>query len=380
MKHSNVVGSSTATRRVNCPGSIDLEADIPNPPDSPYAAEGTALHEAMEYTINRDIAPSEVEGKTFYRHTMTPERVALLQNCSDAFERFVPPDAEIEIEKTLPFPGIDGAFGTGDVLWYLRGNDWPHYDEAGVVDWKFGAGVPVGAEDNDQLKFLLCSLRASDPLITRDTAMWGAIVQPRREYARNVPYSHDVLDAFEADLRHAVETRRYAEDNLRVGAHCKFCRAMLVCPAQKARRNEFLRLKSLSNDLGAILDAADDLERLIKEARKEALEALEQGIEVPGYKLVKKTGYRRWINEDLTDKWLGANGVGVKERRETKLRSPAQIEKLAPHLKDRIKNRTETPETGHAVAKESDPRPAILKGQALNDALYSALDGVKKGA
>ena len=47
VKHSSVVGGSTAKRLINCPGSAALVASVPPAPSSKYADEGTLLHNAI---------------------------------------------------------------------------------------------------------------------------------------------------------------------------------------------------------------------------------------------------------------------------------------------------------------------------------------------
>ena len=48
MRHSNIVGGSTAKRVINCPGSVVLVQQMPPQVESKYAAEGTLLHACME--------------------------------------------------------------------------------------------------------------------------------------------------------------------------------------------------------------------------------------------------------------------------------------------------------------------------------------------
>jgi hypothetical protein len=43
MSHSTIVGGSTASRVINCPGSVALVAKMPPRPSSSYADEGTLL-------------------------------------------------------------------------------------------------------------------------------------------------------------------------------------------------------------------------------------------------------------------------------------------------------------------------------------------------
>lgn len=369
MLHSKIVGSSTAKRRLACPGSIDLEAAAPVPPESPYAAEGTALHSAMEYLLNdASTTLARVEGMTFYHHLMTPDRVALLYFCLTEFDKVVLPGTEYDVEKTYPFPRIPGAFGTGDIAYFAS-------DRVGVIDWKFGGGVFIPAEDNDQMKFLLCGLREAER-IDRNTRMFGTIIQPRFNYAQTVEFSHDALDAFAADLRHAIFGRRYDDDNLAMGDHCRFCNAIVTCPLQVAHFNQYRRLSEIGNDLSAILAGADHVKDLITAAEKLARNSLRAGGEVPGYKLVENAPHRKWGDEKQVERWLARQKVKAKDRRQTALLSPAQMEKRFPALKDKMQDFIIRPKPDLLLVPDGDKRPPVLLGDNLSSATAKVLDSV----
>ena len=56
--HSSLVGGSSADRRINCPGSYQLEQKLPattKNESSSYADEGTALHAAMQHILVNNI-------------------------------------------------------------------------------------------------------------------------------------------------------------------------------------------------------------------------------------------------------------------------------------------------------------------------------------
>ena len=54
MDHS-IYGPSGAHRWLECPGSIAAEAAMPEPPESPYAHEGTCAHELAEICLTRGV-------------------------------------------------------------------------------------------------------------------------------------------------------------------------------------------------------------------------------------------------------------------------------------------------------------------------------------
>jgi hypothetical protein len=77
--------------------------------------------------------------------------------------------------------------------------------------------------------------------------------------------------------------------------------------------------------LGAHLRLADMVEDWSKSVRGLALQMLESGVTVPGYKLVAKRATRSWVDEAVA---LGAlKALGAEESELVELRSPAQVEK-----------------------------------------------------
>ena len=54
LAHSSVMGGSNANKRINCPGSYELEAQMPEQPESPYATQGSVFHTAMEMLLTAD--------------------------------------------------------------------------------------------------------------------------------------------------------------------------------------------------------------------------------------------------------------------------------------------------------------------------------------
>lgn len=225
--HSRIVGGSTASRVLHCPGSvaildnmqwqIDQAADellascLTMPPEaakvqeqkaealrgslnqsSSYADEGTALHTVMEYLLGIDevLPDNKVSSdreiiKIFMENNVEFDRMhdAVLpayHQFNEYLDKVLAEDGDefkLRVESRVEFPDIDDAFGTCDVLIRTA-------KRTIVWDWKFGAGVPVDAsyfvEDaqgsvtrpdgsvgflfgNDQLTYYAVAARHSHP-------------------------------------------------------------------------------------------------------------------------------------------------------------------------------------------------------------------------
>jgi hypothetical protein len=239
--------------------------------------------------------------------------------------------------------------------------------------------VPVPAKGNSQMKFLLCAARAHMGEVAREKDFYGTIVQPRLYYEETVRFSHVELDAFEAELRHAIHHGRYSNDPYAIGPHCRFCSAIAICPKQMTRLEEIATLREVEGDVTYILNAREDLQKMISEAEKLATKMLRDGLTVPGYKLVQKTGNRTWTDEKNAERWLSRRGVPASARRKITLKSPNQIEQMRPDLKSGLKRYWENPDRGTGLAPETDKRPAIVTGENLDQALAEALANHEEG-
>jgi hypothetical protein len=124
-----------------------------------------------------------------------------------------------------------------------------------------------------------------------------------------------------------------------------------------------IQLNSISPEgYSNALIIADRVEEWAKEIRSMAQQALENGIVIPGFKLVPKRPTRQWVNDEGALEALKEMGLELDELTETKLRSPAQLEKvLKKHKLDLPKDHVVAVSTGNTIAPESDPRPAVLQ-------------------
>ena len=375
-RHSRVVGGSTAKRVMACPGSVNLCTQVPPKPSSSYADEGTLLHEAISICLddNRDpksLIGMEVNGTVLTEQLMEDKLKMALDlfddyldvldaDKADLFDYAV--ESEVSFGKYLP-----DVFGSCDVIARVG-------DKAIILDWKFGQGVPVEAEENAQLLFYGAAARRTEGLewfFDDVTAVELVIVQP--PYLKRWETDLARLDKFEKDLKKAVKLSKLADAPMQQGDHCRWCAAKSICPLMTGAVDRALQIQLRDVDIqkmGRALSQADLLEQWIADLRALAHQALEAGVEVTGWKLVEKRATRKWVDEEKTAASLSEQFT-QDEMFDRKLKSPAQMEKL---LK---KSGMEIPEglvvavsSGTTIAPEDDPRPkANMLGQQLGKAL-----------
>ena len=349
MSHSDIVGGSTAKRVMNCPGSVKLCQQMPPKPTSKYAEEGTRLHDAMHQILSNGASVDDYDNGDKLR-------VAL-----DALNDIDPNNQmEFQTEVTVSFGGyLAGVFGSCDLLGRI-GN------RAVVLDWKFGDGVSVDAEENHQLLFYAAGAMRTEEVrwaFEGVTEIECVIVQP--PYVKRWVTTPGRVKAFERELFDAVTVALKPNAPVELGDHCKWCAAKPICPAMTGETERALRTK-LNNitpeGYSNALVIADRVEEWAKEVREMAQQALENGVAIPGFKLVPKRATRQWVNDEGALEALKQMGLELDELTETKLRSPAQMEKvLKKHKLALPKDHVVAVSTGNTLAPESDPRPAVLQ-------------------
>lgn len=369
--HSNIVGGSTAKRVINCPGSVALVQKVPPAPSSSYADEGTLLHETIAEILLNGHEPKKFIGAQYGDQTLTEELYGeKLLPALMLFEELDPEgQMELAIETRVSFGEyIPDVFGSCDVLGRI-GN------RAYVVDWKFGDGVPVIAEENSQLLFYAAAARRTEEvkwIFENVDSVECVIIQPTRGMSRWVT-TLDRIDAFERELKRAVKAAQMPNASLKAGSHCRFCAAKSICPIKtgEAERAVVTTLQALDVDeLGHYLHMAERLEEWSKDLYKLAQQMLEKGIPIPGWKLVPKRGTRQWVDEELAKVELFKH-LKESDVIETSLISPAKAEKLLKAQRVALPNDlVVNVSSGSTLAPEDDPRPAVLNiGKQLTAAL-----------
>jgi len=368
--HSKVVGGSTAKRVIGCPGSVALCSTMPPKPSSKYADEGTLLHDAIAQVLDKNVKPELLLGMTYQDQVLTQDLIDnKLHIALDLLDQ-VDPNLEMEyaVETEVGFGDfLPDVFGSCDLLGRI-GN------RAIVLDWKFGDGVAVTAEENEQLLFYAAAaMRTPSVSWVFDGAkeIECVIIQPPmiRRWVTTV----ERVKQFELQLLQAVNSSQKTDAPIAVGEHCRWCSAKPVCPAMTGAvdRAINLQLDQLDADkIGAYLGNCDMLEQWITDLRALAHQMLEADKPVPGWKLVNKRATRQWANEDVADDVL-SKIIPQDELYVSKMISPAQAEKVLKKLGQQLPDDLVVAvSSGSTLAREDDPRPAVAQiGKQLTAAL-----------
>ena len=404
-KHSSTVGGSTAGRVLACPASYELCKTMPEEPESPYAAEGTALHQAMEYAL-REGYESEVGdsqqliGMEFYGRTITPAHIdeciePALRQFDELYEDMGCDDHGVQyvLEKQVQFPGIPDAFGTADVILYTA-------QRAAILDWKFGAGVPVPVEENSSMMYYaMAALSTMDETLVRDDANWSdwpvelIIVQPRvvADTALRWAVKGQRLLDFKDDLVRAFGLATNPHPPYARGDHCRWCTAKPVCPMYKDVAESLNALVETGgspvngggpngfnqDDLAKWRETADVVTAWANSVYDLCHSEGLAGRPPTGMKMIDTLANTSWVSDDpkAIDRMLARFGLSLEERRKPwKNISPTQAEKelkkigkkLKPKVKERLKGKPKLVDESHkSPPMINDDQKAAVTGAAL---------------
>jgi hypothetical protein len=388
--HSTVVGGSSAERVKMCPASVKLSENIPPSPPSPYAQEGTALHTVMEQVLldpekhgmadkgpdhkfvpTKDFIGMTIDGveitKDLYYDKLVPAGIAV----HDVFRQYGVCD--YEPEAVVRSKTIEGAFGTCDILAVC--------DNATrlVIDFKFGDGYLVSPDKNAQLLFY-GGVALEDPECDwwsdgyqMDDKLALVIIQPAQDPVHAV-YETEVAEATtllaELTISLGSVNRQHLDPN--PGSWCKWCPAAPICPAKRGDAREALSIDpETTAALSRAMSLIDKLEPWIKQVRGKVHELMDQGAEIPGYKLVETVPRRVWIDQDgVEDKLHKMRKFKRSDYMTEKLVSPPQLEKVCKSkdvdfsVFDAYHDKVSS---GTAVVAEDNPRPAITSKKGKRD-------------
>ena len=299
-KHAKL-GPSGAHRWLNCTPSANQELEFADR-STEAAAEGTAAHALAEHKLRkalkmRSTRPvsqydcDEMEGHTDdYAQFIMESLEEAKQLCADPL---------VLIEQRLDLTCyVPDSFGTGDCL--IVADHLLH-----VIDFKYGQGVLVEAEENPQMMlYALGALRLFDGLYDIDTVAM-TVYQPRRDNVSTWTTTVEELLAWaEETLKPKAQMAFNGEGEFTPGPWCTFCKAAVKCRARaeaklQLAKYEFAKPPLLTDEeIEEILGKLDDLTKWASEIVAYAQDAaINHGKQWNGFKLVESKTNRKYSDE-----------------------------------------------------------------------------------
>lgn len=372
MANHAALSASSSHRWMNCPPSVRLTEHIADN-GSIYAAEGSEAHALCEYKL-RQLLGMDAEnpldrpgGLQYYDSTMEDAATGYAAFVLELLEEIkrTCPDPIVMVEQRLNFSRwVKDGFGTGDAV--IVADRILH-----VVDFKYGTGVPVSAEDNSQMRlYALGALDMFGELYDVDSVKM-TIYQPRlSNISTDTISTADLLDWAESTLRPVAELAYKGEGEMNAGSWCRFCKLRTTC-RKRAEANlalaqhDFKLPPTLSDEeIAIILDQLDDLTSWAADIREYALTAALSGTHFDGWKLVEGRANRRYTNEEAVAQAVIGSGHDPYER---KLLGITAMEKLLgkKQFATLLADLVERPQGKPTLVPASDKRPEMTN--AKND-------------
>lgn len=382
------LSASGAARWLACPPSVKLEENFPDT-GSVYAAEGTLAHSVAELKV-RKYAVEPMSTRTYNSRMKKLKENELwqpeMEGHTDAYLDYIKSimlfyqtKPFVTVERRVDFSDVvPGGFGTADCL--ILAGDTLH-----VIDFKYGKGVPVNAEDNPQMKLYAYGAARAYAMLYNFGHIKMTIFQPRLNNISEAEIPAEELTRWaQEEVKPVALLADKGEGEFNPGPHCKFCRAKAEC---KARAEACMALvpaaedwqeKSQGTVKAAGLYTPEELAEYLKKGAMikawyeditgHALTLCLNGIEVPGYKAVNGRSSREFTDLDAAFGVLMQNGIDEAVLYERRPLTLAQTEKVvgAKTFKELV--------GGYVVSKPGKPTlvPASDKRQAITNEVKAA--------
>jgi hypothetical protein len=339
---------SSAHRWLYCPASVGfvdqlrLEGKIPTEERSEFTDEGTVAHNFAAKALEYFDAGMEFDWETIPDAVMRSHVRAYY----DLVTSKVTGDGQLFIEHRMPLFYSPEDGGTSDAIVL---NDEALY----VIDLKYGQGVSVEAQDNDQLAIYAESFIRQQKLVADgyppSFKVVPIIFQPRaREGAPVREWFTTLGELAQKTTSMGVKAQKLrdkpAHEFVAGDKQCRFCPARKLCKVYADYctfdvKEEFGSAEAVEcapapnelseADIARIAKVALDgrFVKWLNTVSDYALELRMAGkLSDSGLKIVTSTPRRKWADEDAAGKLL-RNYLGVDEAQPRGIISPAQAEK-----------------------------------------------------
>lgn len=352
-----LLSASSSSRWLACPPSA-AAAELYQDTDTEYTREGTLAHEIAEIMAKgtNDFTPDQVDGADW-------EMVDCGRQYADYIAELSDDETVTLLEQRVEYSDwVPDGFGIADCILIKGGT-------IVVIDYKYGQGIAVSAEGNTQMR--LYGLGAYQLL--RDfydiKIVETHIFQPRLDSISSDTLTVEQLLAWAEDfVKPRAELASKGKGTYNPGEHCRFCPHAGHCreltrQCMKTVYSHGLRAKVETMpgfEIAEVLNLEGMISLWIRRVKAQALEDLLAGKEIPGYKVVEgKMGNRKWTDEAQIMSTLDGAGIPRDEYTETRLLSPAAMDKALGKKRaaELLSDLTSREPGAPTVVPETDKRP-----------------------
>lgn len=362
-KHA-LLSPSSSSRWMNCPPSARLCEGIEDKTSS-FAEEGTEAHTLCEYKVNIALGlPSEdpVPGLQYYNEEMEDCAEEYASFVLEAYQReknagkdpLIITEQKLDISRYVP-----ECSGTGDCIIIAE-------ERLHIIDFKYGQGVPVSAEQNTQMMLYALGALEMFGQLYEVTEVSMTVFQPRLTNISTYTLSaSELTDWAENYLKPRAELAFKGEGEFKSGTHCRFCRVKATCRKRAEENLELARYEFKQpalledHEIAQILTKADELASWVSDVKGYAFSVISRGGNIDGFKLVEGRSVRKYTDEECVVQAVQVAGFDPYEHKVLEITAMTGLlgrtrfnEILGAYIYK--------PKGKPTLVPESDERPAII--------------------
>ena len=367
-KQHALLSASGAHRWLNCTPSARLEEKFENK-QTVYTQEGTLAHELAELKLRKNYETmstrkynselKKIKENELYRSEMDSHTDTYADYIKQIMYTSKAPCIFIEYKTDYSKYAREG-FGTTDCV--IIDGTTLH-----VIDFKYGQGVEVSAENNPQMMLYALGIYEANSIIYDIKNVVLAIIQPRLDSISEWTISiEDLIKWGNEVVIPKAEDAFAGIGDFKLGEYCRFCKAKGECRARAEANLQATKIRKtvdknlLTNDeIGMILNQCLDVEDWLKDLKETALNKILNGEKIEGWKAVEGRSNRVINNIDEAFDVLKKEGFDEAVLYERKPLSLTELEKLVgkKKLAELLANYLEKPKGKPALVDSSDKRP-----------------------
>lgn len=372
MREHAILSASGADRWMLCNPSARLEEELAGT-TSIFAEEGTFMHSLAELHLGLHISSitkrdfnsklKEMKKNKFYTDEIEKAVEAYVNMVIERINESGK-GALVLLEERVDFsPWVPEGFGTSDVLIISD-------ETIEVIDLKGGKGIKVSSEDNSQMKLYALGAINLYGMLYEVEKIKMTIIQPRLD---NISIAEmeieELIEWAETEVKPNAERAYKGEGEFYPSYNsCLFCRAKAIC---RSRADENTKIACLDfrpaptltdEEIVEVLLQVDELIKWAKDVEKFAYtEAVNNGKEWPGFKLVEGRRTRRYSSEEKVAERLLEAGYEEKKIFSKSLLSLTKLEKELgkDEFEEILKDLIERPPGNPKLVPDEDKRIEI---------------------
>lgn len=324
-----VLSASSSSRWLACPPSAVASLSYKSQ-DTAFTREGTLAHEVAELYAQCELNDTDMPAMEDFSEEVTDEmHLHAAGYASYIREKIASDNALVLLERRVDFsPWVPDGFGTADCI-IIQDKTLT------VIDYKYGKGVAVSAIGNPQMRLYALGALNDYGFAYDIERIEMHIYQPRIDNTSVDSMTIADLMVWSEEVKPVAALAAEGKGDYTPGEHCRFCPHAGRCRALNTMCSEYVTAHGMHvkvpvlapHEVAEVLGMEPLVSIWLKRVKEQALTTMLAGGQVPGYKVVEGRSTRGWPNEIEAYKALIANGCSQDEITETKLLSPAAMEK-----------------------------------------------------